>query len=60
MKIDQWMSDLKGWPNIFEKESKQNYYKLKMQLLMLKEPKDALNKRTDSTAERISELEIIV
>lgn len=31
-----------------------------MQLLTLKEPKDALNKRTDSTAERISELEIIV
>ena len=29
-----------------------------MQLLKLKEPMDALNKRIDSTAERISELEI--
>lgn len=44
--------------DIFEKESKQNFYKLKMQLLKLREPMNALNKRIDSTAERISELEI--
>lgn len=53
--VNEW---LKRMTDIFEKESKQNFYKLKMQLLKLREPMNALNKRIDSTAERISELEI--
>lgn len=45
MKIDRWMRNLKESLNIFEKESKQDFYNWKIQWFKLREPIDALKNR---------------